>query len=128
MPILQQFSLPDSLDDLNVPEGTESGFFIAFLASEDPATRNPWCPDVVAALPVLKKTFSAESTPVVAFVEVGQKPEWRDPNNVFRIKWNINSVPTLARYEKVGGKMQEVGRLVEGEILDDVRLQKLGAS
>lgn len=76
MPILQQYSLPDSLDDLKVPEGTESGFFIAFLASEDPATRKPWCPDVVAALPVLKKTFSAESTPVVAFVEVGQKPEY----------------------------------------------------
>lgn len=76
MPILQQFSLLDSLDDLKVPEGTESGFFIAFLASEDPATQKPWCPDVVAALPVLKKAFSAKSTPVVAFVEVGQKPEY----------------------------------------------------
>lgn len=76
MPILQHYSLPDSLDDLKVPESNNSCFFIAFLASVDPATQKPWCPDVVAALPVLKNTFAPESTPIVAFVEVGQKPEY----------------------------------------------------
>jgi hypothetical protein len=50
---------------------------------------------------------------------------WREPTNVFRQKWNVNSVPTLARFEVKESKVQEVGRLVEEEILDQKRLQAL---
>jgi hypothetical protein len=36
----------------------------------------------------------------------------------------LNAVPSLVRFEAVDGVVKEVGRLVEGEILDRVRLGK----
>ncbi|KAK4498838.1 hypothetical protein PRZ48_009348 [Zasmidium cellare] len=123
MPILSDFKFPSSAGDLQVTSG--SPLFIAFLASKDPVTKKPWCPDVVAALPILEATFQGGKQPTVAFVDVGQRPEWKDPKNVFRTKWNVHNTPTLARYEKVGDEVKEVGRLVESEILDQERLQKL---
>ncbi|KAF2164073.1 hypothetical protein M409DRAFT_68016 [Zasmidium cellare ATCC 36951] len=123
MPILQDFSFPSSAEGLQLSPGTP--LFIAFLASKDPVTNRPWCPDVVAALPVLEATFKGGKQPTAAFVDVGQRPEWKDPKNVFRTKWNVHNTPTLVRFEKVGDAVKEVGRLVEGEILDQERLQKL---
>nr|ACG47569.1 thioredoxin-like protein 5 [Zea mays] len=123
MPIITDYKLPNSADALDLPADSNSPFFIAFLASRDPSTGRPWCPDVIAALPYLEATFSAEGSPRAAFIEVGQRPEWRDPRNVYRAKWNVNNTPTLARYERVDGKVKEVGRLVEAEILDSKRLK-----
>jgi hypothetical protein len=74
MPILRDFIVPKALSDLAFPSGTNT-FFIAFLASKDPQTNKPWCPDVVAALPTLESTFTGASKPQVAFVNVGQRPE-----------------------------------------------------
>lgn len=194
MTILKSFSLPPSPSALQIPNEKEkdsppSKFFIAFLASKDPLTNQPWCPDVRAALPILEATFQEPTTsqgegeegkkegskksttpsPVVAFIEVGQKTEyvfsfflfssfsffpllsssfltlfllawgkqnrWRNPHNVFRTQWNIHNVPVLVRYELVAvavegnttatKQVKEVGRLVEGEILDERRLQEL---
>ncbi|KAI5365368.1 putative Thioredoxin domain-containing protein [Septoria linicola] len=123
MPITQDFTLPSSAESLQISPG--SAFFIAFLASKDPNTKKPWCPDVVAALPTLEATFKGEKKPAAAFVEVGQRPEWKEAKNVFRTKWNVHNVPTLVRYEKLGSDAKEVGRLIEGEILDESRLQEL---
>lgn len=50
---------------------------------------------------------------------------WKDPKNVYRTKWNVHSTPTLARYERVDGKVKEVGRLEEAEILDSKKLKDL---
>lgn len=50
---------------------------------------------------------------------------WKDPKNAFRTTWKVNNVPALVRYEKSGGDVKEVGRLVESEILDEERLSKL---
>ncbi|KAJ0413269.1 hypothetical protein BJY00DRAFT_297126 [Aspergillus carlsbadensis] len=124
MPIITDFPLPASAATLKPPTQPNTPFFLAFLASVDPATGKPWCPDVVAALPVLHEAFSAEHAPVVAFAEVGQKVEWRDPSNVFRTKWKLSAVPSLVRFEAVDGEVKEVGRLVEAEILDRGRLGK----
>lgn len=191
MTILKSFPLPSSPSALQIPNEKEkdsppSNFFIAFLASRDPLTNQPWCPDVRAALPILEATFQEPTTsqgeegkkeegkksttpsPVVAFIEVGQKVEyvfsfffflsfsalfflffspfyfssflgkqnrWKNPHNVFRTQWNIHNVPVLVRYELVAvavegnttttKQVKEVGRLVEGEILDERRLQEL---
>lgn len=188
MTILKSFPLPSSPSALQIPNEKEKDsppsnfFFIAFLASKDPLTNQPWCPDVRAALPILEATFQEPTTsqgaegekegeksttppPVVAFIEVGQKTEyvffffflffflllflplfltifypsflgkpnrWKNPHNVFRTQWNIHNVPVLVRYELVGEntatttkQVKEVGRLVEGEILDERRLQEL---
>lgn len=100
MPILKSFPLPSSPSALQIPNEKEKDsppsnfFFIAFLASKDPLTNQPWCPDVRAALPILEATFQEPTTsqgegkkeeggkksttppPVVAFIEVGQKVEY----------------------------------------------------
>lgn len=106
MTILKSFPLPSSPSALQIPNEKErdsspSNFFIAFLASKDPLTNQPWCPDVRAALPILEATFQDTTTsqgaegeegkneeegskksttppppPVVAFIEVGQKTEY----------------------------------------------------
>ncbi|KAF2208194.1 hypothetical protein CERZMDRAFT_62239 [Cercospora zeae-maydis SCOH1-5] len=126
MPILnpESFTLPSSASSLSIPASSQA-LFIVFLASKDPQTQKPWCPDVVATLPTLEATFTGAKKPTVAFVEVGQRPEWRVPTNVFRTKWNVHNVPTLVKYENLGGEIKETGRLVEREILDDTKLQKL---
>lgn len=53
---------------------------------------------------------------------------WKDPNNVFRTVWNVHNVPTLLRFENTGDGFKEVGRLIEGEILDEQRLASLMGS
>ncbi|KAL2839094.1 hypothetical protein BJY01DRAFT_219412 [Aspergillus pseudoustus] len=129
MPILTDFIPPSSAKALDLPTVSKGApFFISFHASVEPNTGKPWCPDVVAALPVLREAFSPDHAPNVAFVEVGQRPEWRDPKNIFRTKWNLTAVPTLVRFESVDGTVKEVGRLVEGQILDRARLSKFISS
>lgn len=77
MPIVTDFSLPGSPDALAtaLPNDPGAAFFIAFITSNDPSTNQSWCPDVRAALPAMKATFSADGGPSAAFVEVGQLSE-----------------------------------------------------
>ena len=53
---------------------------------------------------------------------------WKDPNNVFRTVWKVHNVPALLRFEKTSEGVKEVGRLIEGEILDEKRLSSLVSS
>jgi hypothetical protein len=48
---------------------------------------------------------------------------WKEPKNVYRSLWNVNNVPALVRYQRVNGEVVETGRLIEGQILDKVKLQ-----
>ena len=50
---------------------------------------------------------------------------WRDPKNAYRTEWKVFNVPALLRFEKTSEGVKEVGRLIEGEILDQERLEKL---
>ncbi|KAI9367995.1 hypothetical protein BJX61DRAFT_251323 [Aspergillus egyptiacus] len=130
MPIIPDFSLPTSADpnalDLapTAAPNSKSVFFLSFHASPDPTTGKPWCPDVAAALPYLNEVFSAPQSPTVAYVNVGQRDEWKDPSNIYRTQWKLSCIPTLIRFERVDGNVQEVGRLVEGEIVDRAKLEK----
>ena len=74
MPIIRDFALPKAVSQLAFPSSADA-FFVAFLASKDPQTNKPWCPDVVAALPTLESTFTGTNKPQAAFIEVGQRPE-----------------------------------------------------
>jgi hypothetical protein len=42
---------------------------------------------------------------------------------VYRREWGIGAVPTLVRYEMVAGEVVVTGRLVEGEIIGEGRLE-----
>ncbi|CAH0047084.1 unnamed protein product [Clonostachys solani] len=122
MPILKDFQLPASAAELDLSGSSNSTLFIAFISSADPRTGAPWCPDVRATLPHIREAFASASTPDLVIAEVGQIPEWRDSKNVFRTKWDVHNVPTLARFKLVNGKVSEKGRLVEGDLLDAQRL------
>ncbi|PWY91640.1 DUF953 domain protein [Aspergillus sclerotioniger CBS 115572] len=121
MPFLTNFTLPSSAQHLEV---SDAALFLVFVSSEDPATRQAWCPDVRAAWPTITATFSGEDSPKLAVIEVGQKPEWRDPQNVYRNHWNVKCIPALVRYQRVQGEVVETGRLVEREIIDQEKLQE----
>ncbi|KAJ6024625.1 hypothetical protein N7540_005422 [Penicillium herquei] len=122
MPIIRDFTPPANAQLLDLPEISNAKFFIAFVSSDDPVTGQPWCPDVRAALPHIDAAFSAETAPTVAIVPVGQKPEWRDPKNIYRTNWNIQNVPALVRFERVENEISATGKLIEGEILDKAKL------
>ncbi|KAJ5392458.1 hypothetical protein N7509_007948 [Penicillium cosmopolitanum] len=123
MPVIRNFSLPASAKLLELPEASTSKLFLAFISGDDAITKQPWCPDVRAALPHIDTAFAAPDAPTVAMVSVGQKPEWKEPKNVYRSLWNVNNVPALVRYQRVNGEVVETGRLIEGQILDKVKLQ-----
>ncbi|KAJ5533582.1 hypothetical protein N7494_010134 [Penicillium frequentans] len=121
MPITRDFAPPANARLLELPESSPK-FFIAFVSSDDPITSQPWCPDVRAALPHINTAFAPADAPTVAIVPVGQKPEWRDPKNVYRTNWNVHNVPALVRFERVDGEVSATGKLIEGEILDKAKL------
>ncbi|KAF2824234.1 hypothetical protein CC86DRAFT_371615 [Ophiobolus disseminans] len=129
MSIDDDFEVPNSAQDLPLATEPDAKFFILYIASTDPATQQPWCSDVRAALPILNQIFSAPSSPEVHYAYVGSKVEFKEnPSNRFRTDWNINNIPALVRYQWVGGKVEEVGRLKEDELLDEKRVQDLIAS
>ncbi|PYH75098.1 thioredoxin-like protein [Aspergillus vadensis CBS 113365] len=122
MPLISNFQLPASANLLEVSANKK--LFLAFVSSADPATGQAWCPDVRAAWPKIEEAFSGQDGPQVGVVEVGQNPEWKDPQNAYRTRWNVNNIPALVRYESVNGEVVETGRLVEGEILDQEKLNE----
>ncbi|KAI1267970.1 hypothetical protein F5Y18DRAFT_275668 [Xylariaceae sp. FL1019] len=125
MPIEKDLSLPNSpqafASSTNI---SASPYFIAFIASKDPTTLQPWCPDVRKALPILESTFAPGDAPTMAVIEVGEKLAYKSPDNHYRAIWKVTAVPTLARYERRGDGLVEVGRLVEEEIFDVENVQK----
>jgi hypothetical protein len=75
MPVHDNFKLPNSAQALPFPDDPTANFFVLYLSSTDPTTKQPWCSDVRAALPLLNDIFSATTSPEVHYVYVGQKPE-----------------------------------------------------
>ncbi|KAJ5807457.1 hypothetical protein N7447_010913 [Penicillium robsamsonii] len=120
MPITKNFTLPSSVKELALSPASK--LFIAFISGPDPITKQPWCPDVRDALPHINEAFSGDDAPELAMIEVGQKPEWNNPQNVYRTMWGTKNIPALVRYQQVNGEVTETGRLVEGEILNRQRL------
>jgi hypothetical protein len=75
MPVHDDFNVPTSAQALPFPDGSTTNFFVLFLSSIDPTTKQPWCSDVRAALPLLNDIFSTTTSPEVHYVYVGQRPE-----------------------------------------------------
>ena len=83
MPLQDPFRLPNSSLDLPLTNELNATFFVAFISSISPETRQPWCPDVRAALPLVDAAFSAKSAPKVGYVHVGQKPEYVNTTSAY---------------------------------------------
>ncbi|KAJ5292938.1 Riboflavin synthase-like beta-barrel [Penicillium atrosanguineum] len=118
MPITMNPTLPSSPKELALSNGPGSKLFIAFISSPDPTTKQAWCPDVRAALPHINEAFTGSDAPTLSLIEVGQKPEWNNLQNVYRTTWGTKNIPALVRYQQVNGEVAETGRLVEGEIMN----------
>ncbi|KAJ5460195.1 uncharacterized protein N7458_001747 [Penicillium daleae] len=123
MPIIKNFTLPASARLLEVPDAPNAKLFLAFISGDDVITKQPWCPDVRAALPHIDAAFTAPDAPTVALVSVGEKPVWKDPKNIYRTQWNVNNVPALVRYQRINGEVSETARLIEAEILNKAKLE-----
>jgi hypothetical protein len=80
MPIQDHFELPKTAQELPLGDGPAASLFLCYISSVDPVSKQPWCPDVRAALPRLDKTFSSQDAPRLAYVHVGQKPEYVRPS------------------------------------------------
>ncbi|OWZ67703.1 hypothetical protein AYX15_01376 [Cryptococcus neoformans] len=113
---LQTAPYPHVFNALNGPTAPAISYIVFYSNIVD---GQMWCPDCRAVENVVKETFDAPDKPNAAIFWVGNRQEWRTPNNQARTEWNVNSVPTILRLEN--GK--ETGRLVEDEILDKARLQ-----
>ncbi|KIM47477.1 hypothetical protein M413DRAFT_439137 [Hebeloma cylindrosporum] len=92
----------------NVPEE-----FVIFYSSI--IDGEMWCPDCRLVEKLVKETFP-EQGPEALIVYVGNKPQWKNPLNIYRQEpWKVTSVPTIVRLKD--GK--ELGRLSnEVEILE----------
>ncbi|KAG6286636.1 hypothetical protein E4U09_006644 [Claviceps aff. purpurea] len=118
MPISRSMTLPKSPKHVNVPNIPNGKTYIAFLSSTDPDTHQPWCPDVQVTWPHLTAAFDdSPRSPLLNIIEVGGRDEWRQPDNDYRVTWNINELPTVVRYERVNGEIVETMRLVKSGIL-----------
>ncbi|XP_037088512.1 thioredoxin domain-containing protein 17-like [Pollicipes pollicipes] len=94
--------------------GAGCDVFMLFSGAEDPATGHSWCPDCVAAEPVVEKALAAAPDDAVfVHVSVGSRDFWKDPACVFRTdpRTRLKSVPTLL-------KLGSPERLQENQLLD----------
>eukprot|EP01017_Pseudomicrothorax_dubius_P046287 TRINITY_DN8128_c0_g2_i5.p1 TRINITY_DN8128_c0_g2~~TRINITY_DN8128_c0_g2_i5.p1 ORF type:complete len:131 (-),score=40.80 TRINITY_DN8128_c0_g2_i5:121-513(-) len=83
-------------------------FICVFKGGIDPATNVSWCPDCVDAEPTIKKYIfdQAVNEKGIAVIEcdVGQKAEWKNPDNVIRKHpvLKIQKVPAVSMIADVG--------------------------
>lgn len=74
MPISRSLVVPPSAKQLPLPDSASRAFLV-FISSEDPETKQPWCPDVRASWPHIQAAFGGDEAPTVSVVQVGQRPE-----------------------------------------------------
>ncbi|KAJ7170153.1 hypothetical protein C8R46DRAFT_225392 [Mycena filopes] len=72
-----------------------------------------WCPDCRVVDEQIREAFAGANSPSAAIIYVGNKPEWKSMDNVFRgDPLKITDVPTIVKLSE----NKEVGRLVDKEI------------
>ncbi|KAH0838088.1 hypothetical protein J3R83DRAFT_6332, partial [Lanmaoa asiatica] len=87
--------------------------FLIFFSSRLPESGLLWCPDCIAVEDLIRNTFGSEQGPSAVLVYIGQRSEWKTPDNIFRKEpWKVIAVPTIIRLGEAG---EETGRLVDGQ-------------
>lgn len=75
--------------------------FFSFIGKVDAKTGESWCPDCVAAEPVIEKYIPEISEDNVFIVcVVGDRMKWKDPQCVFRTDPDtlLKGIPTLLKW------------------------------
>lgn len=73
------------------PQG-DSPQYLIFFSSGTP----PWCPDCVDAQPAIQAVFGGAQADA-HIVLVGEKPEWKTPENRFRKEFGIRCIPSITK-------------------------------
>ncbi|KAL9935158.1 hypothetical protein V8E36_006234 [Tilletia maclaganii] len=92
--------------------------FLIFWASGQPS----WCPDCRDAEPAVHAVFGTgpnDGGPPGYMIYVGDRTTWKDPQNQYRLDYNVQSVPTILRWEDG----RETGRLEDYECQDETKLR-----
>ncbi|KAJ7786599.1 hypothetical protein B0H16DRAFT_1491024 [Mycena metata] len=72
-----------------------------------------WCPDCRVVDEQVKQAFTAPNSPSAVIIYVGNKPDWKSSDNVFRGEpLKITEIPTIVKLKE----NKEVGRLMDAEI------------
>ncbi|KAK4058375.1 hypothetical protein OIO90_000533 [Microbotryomycetes sp. JL221] len=108
---------PDSVLSA-IPTNTSSSnpHFLIFFASVEPDTGRSWCPDCRVVEPTIDKHVPDNNS------------TWKTPDNAYRKAFGISAVPTILRVESadkssLSNQLSSARKLVEGEILDEVKLK-----
>lgn len=71
---------------------------LLFEASDDPQTKQCWCNDCKITKPIIMQTIEKFKTrPInLAIIQVGQRDEWKNPENPYRRhQLQVSAVPTM---------------------------------
>ncbi|XP_044755789.1 thioredoxin domain-containing protein 17-like [Coccinella septempunctata] len=102
-----------------------SGKPIYVYFSGDKANGESWCPDCIKAEPVVREQLKhADPESVFIYVEVGDRPTWKNPQCPFRkdSRTKLMQIPTLVRWggpQKLAGEQCEKPELVEMLFTDE---------
>ena len=80
---------------------TERPTYLILYSPPDPVTHKLWCPDCRAVEEPVRQAFNANGGPKGIIHWVGQRDEWRKPDNEARARWNVNNVPTILKLVEV---------------------------
>lgn len=74
--------------------------FFGSILEEGDHIGESWCPDCRDVEPVMETALQKASSDVIfVLVIVGNKSEWKDPNNEFRTsEFKVTEIPTLVEY------------------------------
>lgn len=78
----------------------ERPVYLIFYSPPDPVTHKLWCPDCRAVEEPVRRAFNADGGPKGIVHWVGQRDEWRKPDNEARAMWNVHNVPTILKLVK----------------------------
>jgi hypothetical protein len=98
-------SYPQLLSSISSPSSDQPVYLICY-SDPDPSTGKLWCPDCRDVQEPVKAFFSAPESPKGIIYWVGQRPEWRSPENPARVRWNVHNVPTILKLMEVSEQSQ----------------------
>ncbi|KAF5307661.1 hypothetical protein FQR65_LT06716 [Abscondita terminalis] len=110
------------MDDFKVDD--DATVYVYFSGSKLPSGLS-WCDDCVRAYPVIEEALNkAEENSHFIYVEVGDRPTWKDPESSFRKdkRTRLLVLPTLLRWgqpHRLEGEQCEKMELVEMLITDE---------
>lgn len=105
------YTADGSIDHLSLQTVPEQ--FVIFYSSV--VDGKLWCPDCRDVDPLVNEIFSPEDGPPALVVYVGNRQQWKTPDNIWRQEpWNVTGVPSIVQIKD--GK--PAARLVEDEIVE----------